>query len=84
MRSALCAQRGICSVPWRAGSASYDGWVGEPAATSGGCTFHNSMPIGNGNVAANVNYESANDTIAVLLATTAFCFAELACVGHRG
>jgi hypothetical protein len=34
-------------------------------------TFHNSMPIGNGNIAANVNYESADDTIAVLLATTA-------------
>ena len=32
-------------------------------------TFHNSMPIGNGNVAANVNYEAATDTIAVLLSS---------------
>ena len=32
-------------------------------------TYHNSMPIGNGNVAANVNYDAAIDTVALLLST---------------
>ena len=30
-------------------------------------TYHNSMPIGNGVVAANVNYDAHNDTLAVLI-----------------
>lgn len=30
-------------------------------------TYHNSMPIGNGHVAANVNYDADNDTVAVLI-----------------
>ena len=30
-------------------------------------TYHNSMPIGNGHVASNVNYESADDTIIFLI-----------------
>ena len=33
-------------------------------------TYHNTMPIGNGHVAANVNYESANDTLAVLISAS--------------
>jgi hypothetical protein len=42
----------------------------EPGVNKEGLTtYHNSMPIGNGNVAANVNYDAANDTVALLLST---------------
>ena len=35
-------------------------------------TYHNSMPIGNGHMAANVNYESAHDRIAIMIAASSF------------
>ena len=33
-------------------------------------TYHNAMPIGNGHVGSIVNYESANDSIAVMIAAS--------------
>ena len=44
----------------------------EPGVNKEGVpTYHNSMPLGNGNLAANVNYDAANDTLAVLLSSAA-------------
>jgi hypothetical protein len=37
-------------------------------------TYHNSMPIGNGHVAANVNYDGANDTLSVMITASSFWF----------
>ena len=70
--SLICGIAGSLAVDVSKHSVTWSTLLPEPGINLQKiATFHNSMPIGNGNVAANVNYESANDTIAVLLATTA-------------
>lgn len=39
-------------------------------------TYHNSMPIGNGHMTANVNYESASDLLVLMIAASSFWFED--------
>jgi hypothetical protein len=52
-------------------SVTWNTLLPEPGVNLEGLkTYLNSMPIGNGHVACNVNYESANDTLSIMIAAS--------------
>lgn len=78
----LVAVAAVCSWPLTAQGASqhsvrWDDLLPEPGVNQNKePTYHNSMPIGNGHMTANINFESASDTLAVMITASSFWFED--------
>ena len=70
---ALCALATVAAHDVSRHNVTWRTLLPEPGiAINKQLTYHNSMPIGNGHVAANVNYDSTNDTLQLLVAASSF------------